>query len=223
MSKKPEIARLFQRLNDKELTRRAVQVVAFGDSVTQGAMEMGRTSPNETYHRLLHHDLENFYPASTVNMINSGISGETATQALNRLDRDVLRYDPDLVLVAFGLNDATDGLEALPAFRQAIGAIIQKIRRATQAAVIVVTPPFMAAQRNPRIYSLHDAVADRIIATQTQGILRKFAGALRDLAAEENVILADVHAAWERLHAQGLDTDTWLANGLNHPDARGHR
>jgi lysophospholipase L1-like esterase len=39
-------------------------------------------------------------------VINSGVSGDTAAGALERIDRDVLRFAPDLVIIAFGLNDS---------------------------------------------------------------------------------------------------------------------
>ncbi len=39
-------------------------------------------------------------------VINSGIGGETVVDGLNRLDNDVLYFDPQVVIINFGLNDA---------------------------------------------------------------------------------------------------------------------
>lgn len=218
-----ETDHLFRRLAESDLGRRAIQVVAFGDSVTQGAMEMGRLGSSETYHRLFHQDLEAFYPTTTINVINSGISGETASQAIARLERDVLRYEPDLAFIAFGLNDSVDGPEKIPVFSEAIRHIVREIRGRAPATIVLITPPFMATSKSSRIHPLHEECAELIIRTQTDGVLADYAAALRAVAAEEETVLADVHAEWQRLRETGLDLDCWLSNGLNHPDVRGHR
>jgi len=213
----------FQRLDDKNPGRKAIQIVAFGDSVTQGVMELGRMNPEETYHRLLQKDLESFYPTSTINVINSGISGDTAPQSLNRLERDVLNYHPDLLLIAFGLNDSTLGEEGLPEFDKAIRKVIGGVKALGNTTIIVLTPPFMATARTARIHQQHAEVADLIIRTQTSGTLAAYAQRLREIAADESALIADIYAEWERLDKDGVDLNSWLANGLNHPDLRGHQ
>jgi xylose isomerase len=65
--------------------------------------------------------------------------------------------------------------------------------------------------------------ADNIIRAQTDGTLGQYAEAIRQIAGEEKTYLADVHREWENLAGDGLDTDVWLVNGLNHPDHRGHK
>jgi hypothetical protein len=46
--------------------------------------------------------------------------------------------------------------------------------------------------------------------------------ALRKLAAEQKVGLADAAKRWELLEYEGIPYETLLLNGINHPDARGH-
>jgi acyl-CoA thioesterase-1 len=213
----------FLRLNETDPGRRAIQIVAFGDSVTQGVMELGRLSPEETYHRLLQRDLEAFYPTSTINVINSGISGDNAPQGLDRLERDVLNYHPDLLLIAFGLNDSTCGMEGVSAFEQTIRKMIDRVKALGSTTIVVLTPPFMATAKTARIHQQHAKVAGLIIHTQTSGSLAVYAQRLREIAASEGVLLADVYAEWERLDRDGVDLNSWLANGLNHPDLRGHQ
>jgi lysophospholipase L1-like esterase len=38
-------------------------------------------------------------------VINSGISGHTSVQLYERIDRDVLAYDPQIVIIWIGTND----------------------------------------------------------------------------------------------------------------------
>jgi acyl-CoA thioesterase-1 len=75
-------------------------IVCFGDSLTAG---MGAGGPNVE-------DRSKSYPAYlqekvNVPVVNAGISGETTTDALFRMNRDVLSLSPQVVLVEFGGND----------------------------------------------------------------------------------------------------------------------
>ena len=107
--------RFFQRIRDKakDVAQSPILTIAFGDSVTQGAMQLHSLDAEGVYHRLLEKELAAFFPTTTFSTINAGVSGGSAPQAVERLERDVLRHDPDLVLIAFGLNDSLSGLEGL--------------------------------------------------------------------------------------------------------------
>ncbi|MDR1281151.1 MAG: SGNH/GDSL hydrolase family protein [Opitutaceae bacterium] len=215
-----------QRIREKALDATAAPVltVAFGDSVTQGAMEYGRLAPDAVYHRLLQTRLEQHYPTTTFSTLNAGVGGSNAPQALARLDRDVIRHQPDLVLIAFGLNDSPGGPEKLAGFEAALTQTLATIREKTEADAILLTPPFMATRRNPaRIHPRHLDFADSILRAQCDGALALYAEKIRDIARNTHTPCADIHAAWTRLRDTGADTDDWLANGLNHPDIRGHR
>lgn len=72
------------------------RVVFLGDSITAASTY---TRLVEIYFRLRHPDLD-------VEFVNSGIGGETATQGFDRLDQDVLAFQPTVVFVNFGMNDA---------------------------------------------------------------------------------------------------------------------
>lgn len=201
-----------------------VLTVAFGDSVTQGVMEHGRLCRAEVYHARLQRCLEERHGQTTFSTINAGVSGSSATQALDRLERDVLRHGPDLVLVAFGLNDCLDGPAGEGRFEASLRRICRAVHAETEADLILLTPPSMARHRHEeRIHPAHREVADRIIGAQNEGFLDRYAEIVRRVADEEQTGLADVHAAWQTMIAQGRDTDLLLCNGLNHPDEEGHR
>jgi len=219
------IRRFFRRIEEKahDVAQPPVLSVAFGDSVTQGCMELGRLDPVGVYHRGVQARLEEFFPTTTFSTINAGVSGGDVSRALGRLERDVIRHAPDLVLVAFGLNDSLGGREKLDVFGEGLGRIIAGVRKETEAAVVLLTPPFMATRVSPRIHPNHAEVAERIIRAQADGTLADYAEKIREVARAEKVLLADVHAEWTRLRNSGADTDGWLSNGLNHPDERGHR
>lgn len=217
--------RFFQRVEQKarNVTLPAVSIVAFGDSVTQGVMEHQMLDSKHVYHRLLQEELESFFPTTTFSTFNAGVSGDNVPNALARLDRDVLNRNPDLVLVAFGLNDSQMGVAGLEKFSKGLRAIVFSIKKETDAGILLLTPPFMATRQNARIHPTQLAMTKDIVETQNKGILALYAEAIREVANSFDIPLADIHKEWIRLAYYGIDTNILLINGLNHPDARGHR
>ena len=205
--------------------RDSVLIVAFGDSVTKGCTSLHKRDPQGVYHNQLKQHLENLYPDVTIDMINSGVGADQATDGLARIDRSVLRFSPDLVLIEFGLNDSVkNGLAGIKSFKQTITDIIERIEQQTDADIILLTPNFLATSDNPNIHEEHRrrGHAKTYPKIQNSGILAQYAQALREIGAERNVAVADIYSQWEHL-SKVVDTNTLLSNGLNHPDARGHR
>ena len=74
-----------------------------------------------------------------MNIINAGISGDTAWGGLAWLERDVLSLNPDLVVVCYGLNDAGAGENGLERYAESLAEILAKVK-ASGAEVIFMTP-----------------------------------------------------------------------------------
>lgn len=101
-------------------------IVAFGDSYTEGYGAR----------------LDEAFPARLEAalgrpVVNKGVSGETAGEALRRLDRDVIRSTPDLVIVEFGVNEAFRGYPVSRSLAD-IETIVERVRRETNASVVIV-------------------------------------------------------------------------------------
>lgn len=223
MTKAP-LARFHARIREKTGNAAAAPVLlsAFGDSVTQGFTSAGILEPQAVYHHRIKEGLESAHPACTFSVLNAGSAGETANEALTRLDRDVLRHRPDLTLVAFGLNDSLSGMEGLAVYRDALLAIIAAIRTHTESDIILLTPNFMRSGERPLGSSAAQALAPTMRALQRDGVVAAHARTMRDVAQQCRVPVADVYAAWAELADSGQDTDALLANGLNHPTAEAH-
>lgn len=203
----------------------SVLIVAFGDSVTQGWTCLHTRDPQGVYHNQLKQLLENRYSDVTVNMINSGVGGNQASDGLVRIDKDVIRFSPDLVLIEFGLNDSVkNGLAGMKSFKQTMTAIIKRIQQQTDADIVLLTPNFLATSDNQNIHEEHrrKGYVETASKIQNSSVLARYAQALREIGAERNVAVADIYSRWEQI-SDVLDTNTLLANGLNHPDVRGHR
>ena len=83
-------------------------------------------APDEGYPYRLKRRLDAMYPAAAVSILNAGVSGARAVDGAQRLERDVLSRKPDLVVIAFALNDSmnADVEGGLAQYRAAIFSII---------------------------------------------------------------------------------------------------
>jgi len=195
-----------------------VVIVALGDSVTQGCMELGRMDYDGVYHNVLKGMLEKRFPKTTFSVINAGVGGETAADGLKRLKRDALSHSPNLLLVAFCLNDACKGVQSLDEYSSDIREIISRAKNETEAEIIVLTPNFMASRKTSRIAHEHRQFANMMVDMQREGVLKTFSDTLKGIAEELDIPVADIFAKWSTLEEKGLDTTSFLSNGLNHPD-----
>lgn len=72
-------------------------IVAFGDSSTED---------RQGWFPILQHLLEISFESPNFNFVNSGVAYNTTSEALKRLDRDVILHEPDWVFVSLGTFDA---------------------------------------------------------------------------------------------------------------------
>ena len=201
-------------------------VIAFlGDSVTHGCFDLYMKNGNiEThtymekgYHEKVKKILGMLYPTVPVTMVNAGISGDSAPCGLKRMDRDVLSYQPDLVVVCYGLNDAMGGEDGVQAYTEALRQIFQKIK-AVGSEGIFLTPNVRSNSLNVLFdqKQLNDC-AQRVIDNENAGMLSRYLNAARVLCEEENVILCDCNAIWNMLRENDVDINILLSNRINHP------
>ena len=112
-----------------------VNIVIFGDSVSHGCLN-DDINYETVYWNLLKQKMNAFRDYVPVNMINASIGGTTAKRSLPRFEKQVLKNEPDLVIVAFGLNDVNYPLEEyLDALRQIFAGC-----QAAGSEVIFLTP-----------------------------------------------------------------------------------
>ncbi|MFN7985168.1 MAG: GDSL-type esterase/lipase family protein [Vicinamibacterales bacterium] len=197
-------------------------IVAFGDSVTQGLTVDGEHLHDEVYHARFRRLLEGRYPQSTFSVLNAGVAGQTACGAVSLVDRDIIRHQPDLTLIALGLNDAWNGPDGLPDYVGCLSTIIERVQRETASDVVLLTPNMMNTRTHAGASRDDRGAFEASAAIQTRGIVAAYAQAVRDLAVRFDVACADVYAAWSAQADAGTDTDAWLANHMNHPTAEAH-
>ena len=213
--------------------RESVTVAFLGDSITQGCFECYFDAQGgietvydykSAFSTRFREILNILYPNVQINIINSGISGDAALGCLRRLERDVLRFSPDLVIINSGLNDAVmGGEEKLEAYGEALSAIFEKCR-ASGAEVIMLTECMLNDEVSPHLLSDSRMVefAERFMKVQKSGVLDKYFDKACEVAKKAGVPVCDQYATWKLMNKCGVNTTELLANKLNHPTREWH-
>jgi acyl-CoA thioesterase I len=101
-------------------TAHIITIVALGDSLTEGY----GVEAHQAYPAIIEDRLQKEGVSSKV--INAGISGETSSELLSRIDR-VLLLKPDIVILCTGANDGFQGMD-LGLIQNNISRIIQILK-----------------------------------------------------------------------------------------------
>lgn len=145
------------------------------------------------------------FELTSVSTINAGIAGDHLLSMIARADRDVVRYQPDLVLINGVLNWGLN-LGTTAQYKEHLRGLVRKLQQETEADIVLMTPN--GDLPNPPPPQGEDT-PDRV-------------EAVRQVAWEEGVCLADTYAVWERARELGCPWEELLCNGVNHPSAEGH-
>ena len=145
------------------------------------------------------------FELTSVSTINAGIAGDHLLSMIARADRDVVRYQPDLVLINGVLNWGLN-LGTTAQYKEHLRGLVRKLQQETDADIVLVTPNGDLPNPPP---PQGEGTPDRV-------------EAVRQVAWEEGVCLADTYAVWERARELGCPWEELLCNGVNHPSAEGH-
>ena len=172
-------------------------IVCFGDSITAGyAVRRGFPS-------FLLESLRQRFLDSKIEMINSGICGDTSQDGLGRLDWAVLSYEPDLVTINFGINDCVLVL-SLEEFEMNLVEMVRRIRAGPDSEILLLSSqPLESPPYDQRVLDYYQTV-ERV-------------------AKEMNVGFVDVYGAWMKRVRVGMPLDSLILPGLDHPNEAGYR
>ena len=192
-------------IRDPRLLR--TRFLAFGDSLTAGevsapiptAVEVSKSYPFK-----LQQMLAAQYPSQTVDVINAGVSGETAIEGASRIGSQVNAFGPEVVLIMEGTNDASGPTFDLSATTQALDSIIRDVRGRGSDAMIATVPPVRPPGRS-------------IAAQNIPGLNN----AIRSLAISHGIRLVDVFAAMSSGACGGANLPCIGIDNL-HPTAMGY-
>ena len=205
------------------------RIVFAGDSVT----DMGSSQPvgeglfdtvGRGYVRVLESMFASYYPEMFLRVTNSGISGNTSRQLLDRFDRDVVELNPDWVSICIGINDVWRQFDCpaildshvLPdEYEKNLEEMISKIKDNVKG--IFILSPY-------------------IIESNTEDMMRKrmdeYVEICRNTAKKHNCIFVDFqkmyadyckyrhssYIAWDRIHPNQVGSTLMAREFLKHCD-----
>lgn len=140
---------------------------------------------------------------SPIKMKNRAVGGWSVANGVADLDK-LLAEKPDLVIVAYGMNDV--GRKDPDWFAKQTKTILDGIRKSNPEIEVILVSPMMGNKE-----WVH---TPREMFGNYRDELRKLTG--------PGVALADVTAVWDLMHRNKHDLDL-TGNGLNHPNDFGHR
>ena len=187
-------------------SRRALKLCVFGDSISAGG-----NSPR-------HVNIPPFTPAgdglvaerlrqssgAAVELVNESVGGKTSEWGLDEVER-IARHHGDLVILAWGMNDASQRVDP-ETFRGRVAGQISAIRKTNPDAEFVLVAGMCG---NP----------------EWTGSSPDLYGPYRDELAglcRAGIVLADVTSLWQSVMTRKRFTDL-TGNGVNHPNDFGHR
>lgn len=190
------------------------RVVALGESTTWG---YSVSSKDRCWVNQVVAALEEFQ-GSKIELINQGIGSNVLTpecpsyeysarpSALERVDREVIELEPDLLFLSYGLNDSRGGTPP-EIFRTAYQELIDRIRARIDPVIVILNTYYM----HEAFY--HDCPgweASNYDVTEVYNLI------IKQIAEANDLILADIYAA-----EVGVD---WIIDMDHcHPNDLGHR
>ncbi|MFH1747761.1 MAG: GDSL-type esterase/lipase family protein [Planctomycetota bacterium] len=198
-----------------------VRIVALGDSTT------ARMGKREVYARQLPKAL--LKRGIRAEVINAGLSADTTAGARERFERDVLKHNPDLVIIQYGINDSaidvhkgrTKPRVSQADFRENLAYLLTALE-ARGSAVILMTPNAMLWRDHitdvfgKPPYDVNDRWGFNLLNV-------KYAQTVREVARQHGVPLVDVYQMFlDYDRVEGQSTDDLVPDG-SHPNDLGHQ
>lgn len=198
-------------------------IVAFGDSITAKRKDV------VVYAELIKQEFEK--KNIPINIVNSGIPGNTTEHAKVRFEKDVLAHKPDLTIIQFGTNDsaydvwktppATKSRVDIKVYEKNLRDFIKALKKQKSKVILVVPPPLVWTEKMIEMYGkppFNPKDRDGFNVS-----LRKYNEVLRKIAKSEKIPLVDLFEAYlEYDKMEGQSMERLLPDGI-HPNSEGQK
>ena len=180
-----------------------ITIVFFGDSITFG---YGVDTETESFFSRINSIMQTGMYGD-VRIVNAGVSGDDTSEALRRVTTDVTALNPDIVVIAFGLNDCQNKSMTPAKFRENINNMIAAMP--SKSRVILATSNSFLETGQSLWMDLNES-------------LEPYMEVVRATARDRNLSIIDVNSAWkEHLRQDQRHMETFYIDPT-HPSAKGH-
>lgn len=119
-----------EKVMKKALAGESITVGMIGGSITQGALS---SRPETCYAYLVYKWWVETFKDCSVKYVNGGIGGTTSQFGVARVESDMLKYDPDFVIVEYSVNDSQTDL-----FQETYEGLVRKILLHTNNTALLI-------------------------------------------------------------------------------------
>lgn len=198
-------AKALPRSVQKLLNKQPLSIVLLGDSISAGAnsSKLGQGLPFQpAYPELLQLYLETRF-RTKVDMTNLSVGGTATSWGLTQVEK-ILAAKPDLVILAFGMNDSA-------------GRSAKDYQANTQKMISMIREKLPESE----FILVASMLGNRDWTTLRHEVFPEYRDALAKLC-EPGIALADLTSIWTGFLELKKDWDQ-TGNGVNHPNDFGHR
>lgn len=130
------LSRAYSKLSNKQ----ALTIVFNGDSITYGCNSSGRIyniAPfTPRWSTMVTEGLKAKYGYNNITEVNTAVGGTKSDWGLANVNDNIIRYNPDLAVIAFGMNDF--GIHTTQQFKNNINGMITAIRASCPNCEIIL-------------------------------------------------------------------------------------
>jgi lysophospholipase L1-like esterase len=164
-------------------------LVVLGESTVEGGGWLACESERwaDVLWRLLEHAQEEpvrYYNAgigaSVISPKSPGYADSRKPSAAERLDAEVIAHEPDLVIIAYGLNDMRSGMD-LELFKSEYVALLARLRAAADPLIVVVNVYYMPEFKYYAPFDKGSSAATRQYNEMLKSIAEKFSCVYADV------------------------------------------
>lgn len=205
------------------------RVVFAGDSVT----DMGSERPvgeglfdnlGRSYVRVIENMIMAWYPKLNIRITNSGISGNTSKDLLERFDRDVVELNPQWVSICIGINDVwrqfdvpacRDYAVSVEEYEKNLETMILKIRGKVKG-IFICTPYYIEPNKSDLMRNRMNEYIKvcKYLAQKYNGELVDFQGMYDEFCKYKHSSII----AWDRVHPNQMGATLMAKEFLKHCD-----
>lgn len=182
--------------------------IAFGMTASDPRNEWVQTVANllRDFQDVPLHVINNAIPANVISPRSPAyrnLSEYARPSALERYQKDLIDLNPDLAVIAYGLNDSRCGYEA-EKFLDDLATIIKDTRQNTEA-LIVLTSPYWNTQYNQKLWNSLDEIPDfGDFSVTGDELVKEYITGIQKLASKYGCLFVDLYSPTEGC--------TWLLN-----------
>ncbi|MBK7713611.1 MAG: SGNH/GDSL hydrolase family protein [Bacteroidales bacterium] len=177
-----------------------LKILLFGDSIAEGANASGENNAPPfmaSWGKLVADELKRYYKGN-IEFTNSAVGGKDSRWGLETIEENVIAHNPDLVMIAFGMNDGTLGMDP-NVFKANIQEMIIKVKKHNPEAEFILVATMMP---NPE--------------SDFTGTQASFKKVLTELTGEGIVLMDMTSVHTELLKYKSYQDMT--GNNINHPN-----